>query len=173
MYKPSAVCDSSILIIFAKSGHLALLLQAFQNPLSIEETVYREVVENGIEIKAPDAEVVQKYIDNRQIKVKTANKVFKIPFSDAGEEATISLAIQEKTNFIAIDDHQGRVLAKQFNLRPIGSLGIIKLLLKSKTIGKKQALEILEALLKVEYRINAKLLEEFKKTIKENKNFLQ
>lgn len=172
MHKPSAVCDSSVLIIFAKSGHLALLLQAFQNPLLIEETVYREVVENGLERKARDAEIIQRHIDSRQIKVKTANKIIEIPSSDAGEEATISLAIQEKTDFIAIDDHQGRIFAKQFNLKPIGSLGALKLLLKNKTIGRKKSEEILEDLLKVDYRISAKLLEEFTRAVKENKDFL-
>ncbi|MDP3741700.1 MAG: DUF3368 domain-containing protein [Candidatus Micrarchaeota archaeon] len=172
MYKPSAICDSSVLIIFAKTGHLTLLLQAFQKPLLIEETVYQEVIEKGIARKARDAEIIQQRINSLEINVKRASRIFEIPSSDAGEEATISLSIEEKPDFVAIDDHQGRVFAKRFNLVPIGSLGILKLLLKNKIIGRKQALEILSDLLKVDYRISSKLLEEFKQAVEKNSDFL-
>lgn len=172
MFKPNAVCDSSPLIIFSKIGKLNLLLETFQKPLYIEQAVYEEVVTQGIKKKKPHATLIKEYIDNKKIVVKKCKKIKHTLKLDLGECATISLALEQKSNLVCLDEIDGRTAAKYFGLQPIGCIGILTALLKLKLIGKRKALEILAEMVKVDYRISARLLEDFKKVVQENKTFL-
>ncbi len=172
MSKPTGVSNTSPLVIFAKSGNLDLLLKLFQKPLVIEEAVYQEAVVQGIEKQENDAEIIEKHVKNKEILVKKANRILDLPYMDAGERAAISLAVEEKPDFVCMDDLEGRAAAKQLGLKPVGCIGILTALLKLKIIGKRKALEIVEEMVNAGYRISAKLLEGFKKAVKENKDFL-
>ncbi len=172
MPKPKAVCNSSPLIIFSKIGELGLLLGTFQKPLLIEQGVYEEVVIAGIEKKKPNAPLIKKCIDDGQIIVKKVKEIKQIYNIDYGESVTISLALEQHTDIICIDEIDGRTAAKRFGLKPVGCLGVLTIALKRKTIGKQKALKIMEEMLKVNYRINAKRLAEFTRAVKESKDFL-
>lgn len=172
MSKLTAVSNTSPLVIFAKSGNIDLLLKAFQKPLIIEEAVYQEAVVQGIEKQENDAEIIEKHVKNKDILVKRANRILDIPYIDPGEKATISLALEDKPDFLCLDYLQGRGAAKQLGLKPVGCIGILMALLKLKLIGKRKALETLEEMVNAGYRISAKLSEEFKKAVEQNKHFL-
>ncbi|MBI4406325.1 hypothetical protein HY571_00225, partial [Candidatus Micrarchaeota archaeon] len=111
MSKPTGVSNTSPLVIFAKSGNLDLLLKLFQKPLVIEEAVYQEAVVQGIEKQENDAEIIEKHVKNKEILVKKANRILDLPYMDAGERAAISLAVEEKPDFVCMDDLEGRAAA--------------------------------------------------------------
>ncbi len=172
MSKPKAVCNASPLIVFSKINELDLLLGIFQKPLLLEQSVFEEVVIVGIAKKKPNALLIKKYADNGEILVKKAREIKQICGIDRGESATIFLALEQNIDLVCIDEMGGRTTAMHFGLKPVGCMGILTIALKRKTIGKQKALKLVGEMLNVNYRINAKLLEEFKKTVKENKDFL-
>lgn len=160
-----AVCDASVLINFAKIRGLGLLVKAFEKPLVITSEVYAEAVERGIQKKEPDALLIQKAVSQGLIAVRKIGKKFEHPFLDSGEKSVIALALEKKFEVVCFDEAPARSAAKQVGLRPIGSLGVLAILLKNKLVSKKQALELLDEMIKCDYRISAKILEEFKKAI--------
>ena len=165
MLKQKAACDSSVLINFAKIGRLGSLLAVFEKPLLIPREVYSEAVERGIEKRELDALLIEKAVKNGFILVKKAGKIFEHPFLGAGEKAVISLALENNLKAVCFDEAPARNAARQKGLKTIGSLGVLALLLKNKLVTKQDALGLLGEMIKRDYRISAKILEEFKKAI--------
>lgn len=56
---------------------------------------------------------------------------------DEGEAAAIVLALEQKADLILMDDYDGRAMARGYNLRVMGTTGI---LLKAKFEGRAHAL---------------------------------
>lgn len=159
-----AVCDASVLINFAKARKLELLLGVFQNPLFVPDEVYAEAVVNGIEKKEPDARVIEEFVERKLIVVKKT-RAMRLPFLDAGECAVISLALERGIKLVCIDETPGRNAAKQFGLKPVGTLGVLTFLLKKKRLSRAQLLNLLDEMVERDYRISAKVLDAFKKAV--------
>lgn len=157
-----ACCDSSVLIVFAKCERLDLLFNAFEKPLFITEQVFDEVVVNGVNKHEADAFLIQKKVNQKLIVVLKPRKVLTLPFLGFGESSVISLAL-EKNMTVCMDEADGRNAAKSFNLNVIGTLGILSRLVKSNSITSQQLLSILNEMINRGYRINATILEKFKK----------
>lgn len=85
---------------------------------------------------------------------------------DLGEAEAITLAKETKSDLLIIDEHKGRVIAKQHGLRIIGLLGIL-------TTAKKKGLiptirpYIEELIDKANFRINPRLLHDVLKSVGE------
>lgn len=165
MPKQKAVCDSSLLINFAKIRRLDLLCKVFEKPLVIPEEVYAEAVEKGIEKREPDAVLIKRSVENKWIAVRRVKKILELPFLGMGERAAISLALESKVQTICVDESPARNAARQLGLNTIGSLGILVLLAKSKLISRQQALHLLDEMIKRDYRISAKILEKFQEAL--------
>lgn len=65
---------------------------------------------------------------------------------DLGEAEAISLAIQEKINLFFTDDLDARSVAKNYNLEPHGTAGIILRAFRDKVIDKRTAITKIEEL---------------------------
>lgn len=52
---------------------------------------------------------------------------------DEGESAVIVLALEQNADLVLMDDYDGRAIAKEYNLKVIGTIGV---LLKAKFEGK-------------------------------------
>ena len=91
----TVVSNAGPLIALAKLGRLALLGQLYGCVL-IPEEVYQEVVVNGMRFGAPDADVVQFFIDQGEIQVHPVEVASDDPLFahgiDAGEIEAIALA---------------------------------------------------------------------------------
>ncbi len=66
----TVVSNAGPLIALAKLGRLGVLGQLYGRVL-IPSEVYQEVVLNGMRLGAPDAEVVQFFIEQGQVQVHT------------------------------------------------------------------------------------------------------
>ena len=165
MPRLKAVCDSSPLITFAKVRRLHLLLSIFGTPLLIPREVYVEAVEMGLEKKEHDAVLIKACIKNNSILVKKARKIIVFPFLGAGENAVISLALENKAEIVCVDEAPARNAARRLGLKPVGSLGVLFLAVQNKLVSKQDALDLLDEMIKRDYRISAKILEKFRKAL--------
>jgi len=63
---------------------------------------------------------------------------------DEGEAAAIVLALEQNADFVLMDDYDGRAMAKEYNLKVIGTIGILlKAKLEGKTISLRHDLDVL------------------------------
>jgi len=163
------IVNSSPLIIFGKLNRLNLLREVLEE-IVIADEVYKEVVENGIKIDAPEAFIIKDYVEGGEIKVKKLNKEWqkKADFLkkvykqlDHGEAETIALALQEKEKIVFIDEKIARKIAKLHGLKVKGSLGILLLAFKNKLITEKELKEIVSGMTSNKFRLSGEVINKF------------
>ena len=62
------IVDSSTLIIFAKINQLEILRKLY-GQIHITKEIYREIIEEGLSINAPDAKILKNSVDKKKIKI--------------------------------------------------------------------------------------------------------
>ncbi|HEX4044729.1 MAG TPA: DUF3368 domain-containing protein [Gammaproteobacteria bacterium] len=130
------VADTSPLIAFGRIDRLALLTEILGTII-----VPRFVVEECIvDIRRPGASVIQKAIKEKIIKIMEVDtKLLEFQelsvILDRGETAAIILAKQLDAGLL-IDEKLGRNVAKNLNLKIIGTAGVLLLAKKNKLIPK-------------------------------------
>ncbi len=163
------ITDSSTLIIFAKINELDLLIDMYKE-IYITEGIYKEVVEQGSTINAPDANILKNFIDNKKIKILKLNsncdslskKLKEIyPSLGVGESEAISLSLQEKNEIILIDETFGRKIAKLYNLKPIGSLRVLIEAYRKKVLDENNVEVIINKMLMNNFYLSVEVLNEF------------
>ncbi len=128
---PKVVCNSSPLIHLSKAGLLILLRDLFQE-IYVPGEVLAESVEDSN--RFPDANEIKKAdwihpVAINDVDLKTALMLM----IDEGEAAAIVLALEQKADLVLMDDYDGRAVAKEYNLKVTGTIGI---LLRAKYEGK-------------------------------------
>ena len=111
-----SVIDTSTLISLARIAYLELI-PMLRRDVSIPDEIYKEAVLKGEEEGFADATVIKKFIERHRIKIlsvktrslmslrKKINRIL-----TKGDEAVLSLALQEKANEVmANDDGLGRI----------------------------------------------------------------
>lgn len=163
------ISDSSSLIIFAKINKLNLLTKLYDK-IQITNGIYKEIVEQGLFINAPDAKLIKKYIDDKKIEILELNKKYGefskelkeiYPQLGIGESDAISLALQKGDKSIVIDEHSGRVIAKLYKLKPVGSLRVLIESYKKNIINKTELKDTIDEMIKNKFRIGADVITEF------------
>ncbi|HLC36696.1 MAG TPA: DUF3368 domain-containing protein [archaeon] len=161
------VSDASPLILFAKIKKIDLILDLFKEPVIIEETVKKEIIDAGLRERFSDAIYLNKLVNEKKIHVKQAKKFTKIIGIHEGEAKTIFLALELKEENILIDEEDGRAAARALGLKPKGSLFILLQSAKNKKISKKEAIAALNLLIKNNYRISSKYYSQFLEKLEE------
>lgn len=159
------IADASVLILFSRAGHLALLRDAFTS-IEIPEAVHQEVFarrpiswdalmvadamkEGWIQSLPTDGEHVGRLVE-------------RFPNLGLGEITVLVLALDQDRSHILLDDANGRKVAKILGLRPIGCLGIVARAYRLGRIPeKKQVASIVRALVSSGLWISAQVVEEF------------
>ena len=139
---PKVVCNSSPLIHLSKAGRLNLLREFFQEIL-VPEEVLVESVENSC--GAEDAKEIEKADWIHPIAIENMDLKMALKLTlDEGEAAAIVLALEQKADLVLMDDYDGRAMAKEYNLKVIGTIGILlKAKLEGKTISLRNDLDLL------------------------------
>jgi hypothetical protein len=111
------------LIHLARIGKLELLWDFFDAVL-VPEAVYRECVIEGRD--RDDARKIKnatwlQVIGIKNIELKKAFNTF----LDEGESEAIALALQEKADFVLLDDYEAREFARKYSLKITGTIGIL------------------------------------------------
>lgn len=123
------IADSSVLIIYARSGRLQLLQDVF-SVLDIPAEVEAESLERG-DHRAGAAALRRAVADGWTRVAPTprsaAGLTRKHPNLGRGEAAVLALARQRGAEAALIDDGLARSVAKTEGLRVVGSLGVLAL----------------------------------------------
>ena len=163
------IIDSSSLIIFAKINKLDLLVKLYKK-IEITREIYRETVEEGLIIEAPDAKVIKKFIDEGKIKIVELKDKYKrisqelariYPQIEIGESSAISLCLQEENKTLIIDEANARKVAKLYRLRPIGSLRVLLDSYKNNIIEEAELKQVIGEMVNNKFRLSGDVVNEF------------
>ena len=159
-----AVLDSTPLIYLAKIRELNILKEIYEE-LYIPKAVHNETVTQGLKKGFIDAENIQKWIDEKKIKIKNLNenqkketeRLIKIANIEKGEAEAIILAQHLKADLI-IDDAVAQGVARSLGLEPLWTTSYILKLTHLKILDKTEALEVIKKMVKAGYRISEEVL---------------
>jgi uncharacterized protein len=130
------VCNSTPLIHLAKIGRLNLLKDLFQDILVPNEVLIESI---GSDSELPDAIEIERANWIHPLKIENTNlKRALMLMLDEGESAAIVLALEQSADLAIMDDYDARVVAKEYRLKVIGTIGI---LLRAKLTGKIPSLK--------------------------------
>lgn len=124
------VSDTSPIINLARIGHLHLLPALFSEVV-LPPAVFHEIVVQGAGDYGADEIASADWVKV----IPVADRLFLERLSqllDPGESEAIALAIELHADYVLMDESDGRALAQQYHLKPLGILGI---LLRAKTKG--------------------------------------
>ena len=148
-----AVVNSSPLIFLAKINRLDLLNKLFDEVI-IPKAVYEEAVLNG---KRDKTEIIKNLNWIKVEEVKNRRLInFLMNFIDYGESEVIAYAVENNIDLVVLDDKDARKIAREFDLKVIGTLGILIISKKKGYINELKP--IIEKLVDNNFRISEKLL---------------
>jgi len=165
MSKPRkvVVSDSTPLIYLAKIGKLDLFKQVFKE-VFIPEAVFKEAVTQGKALNISDASIIEKALGQWIIKEEVKPEVdTEFSFLDtnirlgSGEKEAVKLCKQLDAEYFIVDDKEARRVSRILNIQPIGTCGVIAQAYRQGSITNKEALLILDSLLKAGFRISSTL----------------
>ena len=137
------ILDSDALIKLVHSKALVKICETFNCIITAE--VKRETVDEGKKRFYPDAEIIEKLVDNKLLKIKNSNKDIEIIKNlGKGELSILSLSKELKNHIIISDD---KTFIKELEKEDIIFLiptDLIILLKRLKKINKEEAENYLE-----------------------------
>lgn len=151
-----AVLNSSVIIALSTLGYLDKLKHIFTEVI-ITRAVYEEICVKGrgligereLQESIKNGLITVKDIKNRQL----VNALLD-PLA-IGEAETIAITVDERADYIALDDKLARRRAKSMGLNVIGTL---RLMYDAKLIDKHQLLKSLEKLKEIGFRISDEVI---------------
>jgi len=152
----TVVSNSSPIIILAKTENMSLFTNVFNNVI-IPQTVYNEIVSKK-DIAAKQLKSA-KFITVSQVNNSdTLQNLYAI--LDKGEAEAIALA-KELDLLLIIDEKKGRNIARNFDLKIIGFLGVLFLNYQNKFLGKNDVIQIVKQADDFGYRLSNTLKTDF------------
>jgi len=153
------IADSSVVLNLAIIGKLDLL-KTFFGKVLIPGSVYKETVINGK--GKPGADEIEQAVKNKWIEIvevgeSALTKLLEKDL-DKGESACIAYAIDQKCEWILLDEQDAREVADLYGLK---KTGIIGLLMRARLEGKIENLkELLDRLRdEADFRISEELFQ--------------
>jgi predicted nucleic acid-binding protein len=145
------VSDSTPLICFAILDMLDILNVIYEEMI-VPSAVYDEISFPN----KPYSEKIKKFLKGKVVVVKNKVAVSLLEKDiDPGEAESIVLAIEKHIEDVLIDDFKGRRAAKTYDLKPIGTIGV---LLQAKKLNHIKRLKpLLDKLIRNKIRIGIPL----------------
>jgi predicted nucleic acid-binding protein len=150
-----AVLNSSVIIALSTLGYLNKLRPLFKEIL-IAKAVFDEICSAGqglIGERELQEAVKTNLIEVREVKNRLLVNAILDPLA-MGEAETITLASEEKVDYIVLDDKTARRRAKAMKLNVVGTLRILRLMYDAKLIDKSEIIKALEKLRETGFRIS-------------------
>jgi len=166
------VSNATPLIYLAKIGRIQILKNIFQS-IQVPNEVKIEVVDRGKEKRYSDAYVIEEAFNDGWITVgnltkdneKRASVLTEATGIDLGEAEAILLTRQKAEETILMDQAHARTVARQFGLKPRGTLYLILVSTRRGMLSKEDAKEDLSRLVEANFRINTKVYDAVSKII--------
>jgi len=156
-----AVSDSTPLIYLAKIGRLNLVKEVF-GKVFIPEAVFNEAMTQGKTLNISDAFIIERAVGSWIVKEEVKPEVdIEYRFLDTntrlsfGEKEALKLCKQLNAKYFIVDDKEARRFSRILNIKLIGSCGIIVQACRQDSITSGDALQILDELVKVGFRIDS------------------
>ena len=121
------ISDTTPIISLLKADRKDLL-QKLYGIVLIPKAVYRELTEN--KKFADEAEVIKTldFLHTIMVKnIKSVNVLRSVTGLDEGESEALIMYDEQKADLLLMDEHKGRSVAKQLNIRHIGTAGVLML----------------------------------------------
>jgi len=149
------VSDATILITLINIDEFSIL-ELFVHKIIIPREVYDEVCKKHSAKKYLDREVAKGFVNIQSYDDLTLFKEINY-LLDAGESASIALALEKKLPLI-IDEKKGRRFAQKQGVEIIGLVGILRFLYVEKRLSREEIVKIIEKLNESDFRVSSKLL---------------
>ena len=154
------VSDSTPLIFLAKIGRLSILKDVF-GKVTIPEAVFIEAVTQGKALMMSDASIIEEAVGSWIIKDRVKPEVDReFRFLDtnlrlgSGEKEALKLCKQLNAEYFIVDDKEARRVSRMLNIKPLGTCGIIVQVCRQGSITNREALQIMDELVKIGFRIS-------------------
>lgn len=136
--------NSSVIIALSTLGFLDKLKQIFKEVL-IARAVYEENCVKGRGLTG-ERELLKSLKEGLMTIKDVKNRLLVNALLDPlalGEAETIALAVDERADYVALDDKLARARAKSMGLNVIGTLRVLRLMYDAKLIDKNRLLKSL------------------------------
>ena len=155
------VSDSTPLIFLAKVGKLDLLRDVF-GKVVIPEAVFDEAVTQGKAIQMSDASIIEaavgRWINVERVEAEVESEYHFLDDNvrlGLGERGALKLCKQLNSDFFIVDDREARRVSRILNIVPLGTCGVIVEACRQGSIPSVEALQTLDTLVRVGFRISA------------------
>ena len=159
--QPKVVSNSSPLIYLAKISRLNLVKNVY-GKVWIPAAVFNEAVTQGKILKITDASIIEeavgRWILKERIKAETDLKYSFLDENDKiglGEKQALKLCKQLNADIFIVDDKEARRVSRILRIKPIGTCGILVQAHRKGLISINEAQEILDNLIKAQFRIDS------------------
>lgn len=151
------ISDTTPIISLMKANRLDLLRKLYGKVL-IPNAVYEELTENATFAK--EAKII-KDIDYLTVVAveneKSVSVLRNVTGLDAGESEALIMYDEQKADLLLMDEHKGRSVAKQLNVRHIGTVGVLLLAYDKGMIQQDDVKDCLDTMLANNIRLDRKL----------------
>ena len=151
------ISDTTPIISLMKANRLDLLRKLYGKVL-IPNAVYKELTENATFAK--EAKII-KDIDYLTVVAveneKSVSILRNVTGLDAGESEALIMYDEQKADLLLMDEHKGRSVAKQLNVRHIGTVGVLLLAYDKGIIQQDDVKSCLDTMIANHIRLDRKL----------------
>lgn len=117
------VSNTSPIINLAATSNL-FIIQKLYSQITISQAVYDEIVVGGLGLPGSAEVQSEQWVSKVVVQNKNLVKALELEL-DSGEAETIALALELGAGIVLMDEKNGRKVAKRFNLRTVGILGVL------------------------------------------------
>lgn len=159
----SIVADASPLIFLAKIDGLDLLSDyRLYVPSQVDEEIQK-----GRDKHRKNSLAISRFLKNTNVSIVKTGIIAALPdYLGMGEKAVISYATNAKIKDVLIDEGKARAVARIFDLRPKGTLGVLNDAFTRGAVTSEQLEKMTFDLVQKGYRIKEEMLIEFLKRVK-------
>jgi len=151
------ISDTTPIISLIKADKLELLQKLF-HVVMVPKAVYEELTENEEFSKEADLVKDCSYLVSVNVEnLASVNILRNVTGLDAGESEALVLYGEQNADLLLIDENKGRRVAKQMEVKHIGTVGILIMACDKGILKPEEVAESLDVMLKSEIRLSRSL----------------
>ncbi|MCM1538857.1 MAG: DUF3368 domain-containing protein [bacterium] len=141
------ISDTTPILSLLKAGQLELMQKLYQSVL-VPKAVYRELTENPIyKEEAERIKRVEFFSVIAVENIKSVHILRSVTGLDEGESEALIMYDEQKADLLLMDEQKGRKVAKQMNVRHIGTAGMLMLAYDKGMIEAAKVKECIDTML--------------------------
>lgn len=151
------ISDTTPILSLLKAGCMGLLEKLYGNVL-IPKAVYRELTENPSYSEEAELIKTAEFFSVAAVEnMKSVNVLRSVTGLDAGESEALIMYDERKADLLLMDEHKGRSVAKQLNVKFIGTAGVLMLAYDRGCISQAEVKACLDSMITSHIRLDRKI----------------